>query len=299
MGLQLFKKKQYVKVSVKKTIAEGLAAAESQAPSSDQLQCPQCGKVIDKEELGSLSWICPDCDKHFRMTPDQRIELLVDQGTFERWQWQASDWNPLQYPDYEEKRLKAQAQSQACEGVCCGLGTIQGTEAVIILMNSAFMMGSMGSYVGEVITQAIEKATALKKSVVMVTASGGARMQEGIFSLMQMAKTSGALKRHEEAGLFSLVVLTDPTTGGVTASFAMLGDVIIAEPKALIGFAGPRVIEQTLRQSLPEGFQQAEFLLAHGLIDDVVHRKQLKTYIGKLLLWHGGKRDGKNNGKSN
>lgn len=299
MGLQLFKKKQYVKVSVKKTIAEELAAAESQAPSSDQLQCPQCGKVIDKEELGSLSWICPDCDKHFRMTPDQRIELLVDQGTFERWQWQASDWNPLQYPDYEEKRLKAQAQSQACEGVCCGLGTIQGTEAVIILMNSAFMMGSMGSYVGEVITQAIEKATALKKSVVMVTASGGARMQEGIFSLMQMAKTSGALKRHEEAGLFSLVVLTDPTTGGVTASFAMLGDVIIAEPKALIGFAGPRVIEQTLRQSLPEGFQQAEFLLAHGLIDDVVHRKQLKTYIGKLLLWHGGKRDGKNKGKSN
>jgi len=212
--------------------------------------------------------------------------MVADKGSYEKWEEGIENENPLDYPDYQEKIASLKERLKIDEAVTCGKCTIHGEEAVVCVCDGRFLMGSMGYVVGEKITRAVERATKERLPVIIFTCSGGARMQEGMVSLMQMAKTSAALKRHSEAGLLYISVLTDPTTGGVTASFAMLGDIILAEPGALVGFAGPRVIEQTIRQKLPEGFQRAEFLVEHGLIDDIVEREELKDTLAKLIVMH-------------
>lgn len=212
--------------------------------------------------------------------------MVTDTGSYEKWEEGLETSNPLEYPGYKEKLEELKERFHIDEAVTCGRATIHGEEAVVCVCDGRFFMGSMGYVVGEKITRAVERATELKLPVIIFTCSGGARMQEGMVSLMQMAKTSAALKRHSEAGLLYISVLTDPTTGGVTASFAMLGDIILAEPGALVGFAGPRVIEQTIGQKLPEGFQRAEFLLNHGLIDGIIERDELKENLAKLIVMH-------------
>ncbi|MGN1267766.1 MAG: acetyl-CoA carboxylase carboxyltransferase subunit alpha, partial [Dorea sp.] len=230
--------------------------------------------------------ICPKCGGYFRMPAYKRIENIADEGTFEEWDMGLLTRNPLQYKGYEEKVQTLQKKTELDEAVITGKVKIGGSEAVLGVCDGRFMMASMGEVVGEKIARAVERATEEKLPVIIFTCSGGARMQEGIVSLMQMAKTSAALKRHSDAGLLYISVLTDPTTGGVTASFAMLGDIILAEPNALIGFAGPRVIEQTIKQKLPKGFQRAEFLLEHGFIDEIVERTQMKDTLSRILKLH-------------
>lgn len=224
--------------------------------------------------------------KQPRMSARERIKMVIDEGTFIEYDADLIAANPLNFPNYTEKVTQAMENSNENEAVITGEGKIKGEDCIICVMNPNFMMGSMGSVVGEKITRAIEKAIEKRVSIIIFSASGGARMQEGILSLMQMAKTSAALGRLSEEGLLYISVLTDPTTGGVTASFAMLGDIIIAEPGALIGFAGPRVIEQTIRQKLPEGFQRAELLQEKGFIDKIVNRKDMKTFLAKVLKIH-------------
>lgn len=232
---------------------------KSNVPDGMFMRCPKCKEIIYSEDLVANKYVCPKCEHYFRINAKQRIEMVLDRGSFVEWDKEIVTDNPLQFPNYIEKIEKAQKLTGLDEAVITGKGTIKGKEVAIGVMSADFIMGSMGSVVGERITRLFEKATEEKLPVVMFCCSGGARMQEGTVSLMQMAKTSQAVKRHDEAGLLYVSVLTDPTTGGVTASFAMLGDVIIAEPGALIGFAGQRVIEQTIHQKLPEGFQRAEF----------------------------------------
>lgn len=224
--------------------------------------------------------------KQPRMSARERVKSVIDEGTFVEFDADLKSENPLNFPDYNEKVTAAIESASENEGVITGKGKIKGESCVLCVMNPNFMMGSMGSVVGEKITRAIEKAIEKRLPVIIFCASGGARMQEGILSLMQMAKTSAALGRLSKAGLLYISVLTDPTTGGVTASFAMLGDIIIAEPRALIGFAGPRVIEQTIRQKLPEGFQRAEFLQEKGFVDKIVSRKDMSTVLGRILKIH-------------
>ncbi len=243
-------------------------AGDSEEPSIPQglwRKCNKCGQPIYVEDVVNNYYVCPKCDGYFRIHAYRRIEMLADEGTFEEWNQEMPFSNPLDFPNYEKKVAAAREKSHLNEAIVTGKAMIEGNPAVIGVCDARFIMSSMGHVVGEKITQAVEQATKEKLPVILFACSGGARMQEGIVSLMQMAKTSAALKRHHEAGQLFISVLTDPTTGGVTASFAMLGDIIIAEPHALIGFAGPRVIEQTIGQKLPEGFQRAEFLLEHGL----------------------------------
>lgn len=247
-------------------------------------ECKGCGKEIKYSELKKNCMVCPECGKYFRMNPSERIELICD--SFDEIGADLKSRNVLNFPGYDEKLSGAIDATKNNEGVVCGIAEIGGQKAMVFVMNSEFMMGSMGSVVGEKITAAFELAMEKKLPVIGFTASGGARMQEGIFSLMQMAKVSGAVKRHKDAGLLYITVLTDPTTGGVTASFAMEGDIIIAEPKALVGFAGARVIEQTTGEKLPEGFQRAEFLLQHGFVDAIEERKNLKATIINILKMH-------------
>ena len=230
--------------------------------------------------------ICPHCDYNFRISAWQRLALIIDEKSLEEWDTELVTKDPLDFPGYQEKIQKMQEKTGLHEAVLTGKATINGLSFAVGVMDSNFIMGSMGTVVGEKITRLFERAEKEQLPVVLFTASGGARMQEGIFSLMQMAKISAAVKRHNNAGLFYLTVLTDPTTGGVTASFAMEGDVIIAEPQSLIGFAGRRVIEQTIKQELPDDFQKAEFLLAHGFVDEIVPRKELKKTIYGLLELH-------------
>lgn len=244
--------------------------------------CKKCGKEFEANSL----FICPNCNSHIRMNPTQRINLLCD--SFEEIDANIKSKNVLNFPGYDEKLSAAENASGFNDAVVYGYAVTNGQRYVIFVMNSEFMMGSMGQVVGEKITRAFELALKENLPVVGFTTSGGARMQEGIFSLMQMAKVSGAVKRHSDAGLLYITVLTDPTTGGVTASFAMEGDIILAEPQALIGFAGARVIEQTTGQKLPDGFQRAEFLLEHGFVDSIVPRESLKNVIGNILKLHGG-----------
>ncbi len=244
------------------------------------LTCKKCGKEVECSEF----MICPECGSYFRMNPDARIAMLCD--NFEEFDADMSSENFLEFPNYDEKLKSAKKDSCSADAVVCGIGTISNHRAVIFVMNSEFMMGSMGTVVGEKITRAFELATEKGLPVIGFTCSGGARMQEGVFSLMQMAKVSGAVKRHSDAGLLYVTVLTDPTTGGVTASFAMEGDIIIAEPKALVGFAGARVIEQTTGQKLPEGFQRSEFLLEHGFVDIIEKREKLRYTIENILRLH-------------
>ncbi len=249
-------------------------------------RCNKCEKPILVQAVKENHYICPECGSYFRMHADRRIEMLVDEGTFEEWDSVMEIVNPLEFPGYEKKVTDAREKTGMNEAVIAGRGKIEGQDAVVTVCDSRFLMSSMGHNVGEKITRAVERATAERLPVVIYATSGGARMQEGMISLMQMAKTSAALKRHSDAGLLYISVLTDPTTGGVTASFAMLGDIILAEPGALIGFAGPRVIEQTIHQKLPEGFQRAEFLLEHGFVDAIVERKDQKKVLGNLLKLH-------------
>ena len=246
-------------------------------------KCKRCNEIIYNEDLKNNLNICPKCGNYFRLTAFERIELLIDHGTFFEEDMTINSKNILDFSGYEEKLEVAREKSRMLDGVISGVGKINGIDVSIAAMEFNFMGGSMGSVVGEKITRALERGLEKKIPVVIVSSSGGARMQEGIVSLMQMAKTSGAVKRLNEAGIPFISVPVDPTTGGVTASFAMLGDVIVTEPNALIAFAGPRVIEQTVNQKLPKGFQRAEFLLEHGMVDVISERKDLKETIYRII----------------
>ena len=271
-----FKKPTYISVSRK----------EPELPEGLWMKCDGCGQMLFKEDVVNNHYSCYKCGKYFRLTTKRRIRLVADKGTFEPWDEGIENSNPLDYPDYPEKVESLKERFKLDEAVTTGKCRIHGEETVLCVCDTRFLMGSMGYVVGEKITRAVEKATEQKLPVIIFTCSGGARMQEGMVSLMQMAKTSAVLKKHSDAGLLYITVLTDPTTGGVTASFAMLGDIILAEPGALVGFAGPRVIEQTIGQKLPEGFQRSEFLVEHGLIDGIIERQDMKDTLGKLLQMH-------------
>lgn len=250
------------------------------------VKCDKCKEIIYKENLKENYSVCPLCGHYFRVSSKRRIEQIIDTGTFEEFDLNIDTVNPLGLEDYEKKLHALREKVGVDEAVKCGIGEINSEKVVICVMDSNFLMGSMGSVVGEKITYSIEKAIELKLPLIIFSASGGARMQEGIISLMQMAKTTEALSKLDEAGLLYISVLTDPTYGGVTASFAMLGDIILAEPGAMIGFAGPRVIEQTIGESLPEGFQTSEFLLEHGFVDKIVERKNLKDTLHQIIALH-------------
>ena len=269
----------------------GIDDGQVKKPSAPQgiiMRCPHCSKTIFTEDLIRNMGVCPECAHHTRVSAKERIKEICDEGSWEEWETDIGFANPLDTPGYEEKLKKLQTKTSLNEAVVTGRCKIGGQDAVLGIMDSSFMMASMGKIVGEKITRAVERATDLRIPVIIFTCSGGARMQEGIVSLMQMAKTSAALKRHSDAGLLYISVLTDPTTGGVSASFAMLGDIILAEPDALIGFAGPRVISQTIGQELPEGFQRSEFLVHHGFVDAIVDRRDMKDTLENLLRRHEG-----------
>lgn len=254
-------------------------------------KCNMCKAAIIAQDVKNSYYICPRCGGYFRVHAYRRIQMIADEGTFEEWDRGLVTGNPLQYKGYEEKIEALQERTGLEEAVVTGKASIDGSPAVLGVCDGRFLMASMGYVVGEKIARAVERATKERLPVIIFACSGGARMQEGITSLMQMAKTSAALKRHSDAGLLYVSVLTDPTTGGVTASFAMLGDIILAEPKALIGFAGPRVIEQTIGQKLPKGFQRSEFLLEHGFVDKIVERPHLKKTLAEILKVHDNKTD--------
>jgi acetyl-CoA carboxylase carboxyl transferase subunit beta len=249
-------------------------------------KCEGCRQIIWKKDLDANLNVCPKCQRHFRVDARTRLSMLLDNAEWEETETNLSSTDPLSFVDvkaYKDRLAKTQAEIGLLDAIVNAEGTLDGKPVIVSAMEYRFIGGSMGSVVGEAITRAIERAIANHKPLIIVSASGGARMMEGLASLMQMAKISAALAKLEETGLPYISVLTDPTTGGVTASYAMLGDLNIAEPGALIGFAGPRVIEQTIRQKLPEGFQRSEFLLEHGMLDAVVHRKELKPYISRAL----------------
>ena len=287
-------------ISLNKNAEETEKAVEGQEPEKKEesvvqqpapevpetVTCKICKKELDKKRVVKNKYVCYECGYYFRVRAKNRIKMVADAGSFENWFEEEKTGNPLNFPEYEEKVAATQEKTGLSEGVTIGECTIYGQKTVLGVIDARFMMGSMGHVVGEKITRAMEDATEKKLPVILFCCSGGARMQEGIVSLMQMAKTSAAVKRHSDAGLLYVPVLTDPTTGGVTASFAMLGDIILAEPKALIGFAGPLVIEQTIGQKLPEGFQRAEFQLEHGFVDAIVERDDLKMTLYRILKMH-------------
>lgn len=250
------------------------------------VKCEACKEILYKDDVHENLSVCPNCGKHFRLSSRRRIKQIVDEGTFEEIAKGIQTKDPLHFEGYLKKLEGLKEKTKIEEAVTTGIGEIEGEKAVIAVMDGNFLMGSMGSVVGEKITLAIEESMKQRLPLILFCVSGGARMQEGIVSLMQMAKTSAALAKHNKEGLLYISVLTDPTTGGVTASFAMLGDIILAEPEALIGFAGPRVIEQTIKQKLPEGFQSSEFLLEHGFIDKIVERKDMKKTLAQLIRLH-------------
>lgn len=257
-------------------------------PSGVWTKCDKCEQIIYNKELEENLKICPKCGAHFRLNAKERIKQLFDEDTFKEFGESIQPMDPMSFVDiqpYSVRLTSSQKKTGHTDACIAGQGQVEGKTLIAAIINFDFMGGSMGSVVGEKITLAIEKGLKSRTPVLVVSSSGGARMQESIFSLMQMAKTSAALARLSEAGIPFISLLADPTTGGVTASFAMLGDLIIAEPKALIAFAGPRVIEQTIRQQLPEGFQLSEFLLSHGMIDEIVERKNLRGYLSKLLTY--------------
>ena len=263
-----------------------LRNSRPEVPTGLLRKCNKCGAAIIAEDVKNGYYICPKCHGYFRVHAYRRIEMIADEGSFEEWDKEMDFVNPLDFRGYEEKIHHLKERTNLNEAVVTGKVLIKGNPAVVGVCEGRFMMASMGWIVGEKIARAVERATQEKLPVIIFTCSGGARMQEGIVSLMQMAKTSAALKKHSDAGQLYVSVLTDPTTGGVTASFAMLGDIILAEPKALIGFAGPRVIEQTIGQKLPKGFQRSEFLLDHGFVDRIVEREELKDVLSQILEMH-------------
>ena len=264
----------------------GRTDVKPEVPDGLLKKCNFCKAAILAEEVRQNNYICPECHGYFRMHANRRIEMIADEGSFEEWDEKLSTVNPLGYKGYEEKIDSLQEKTGLNEAVVIGKARIHGEETVLGVCDGRFLMASMGHIVGEKITRAVERATKERLPVILFACSGGARMQEGMVSLMQMSKTAAALRRHSDEGNLYISVLTDPTTGGVTASFAMLGDIILAEPNALIGFAGPRVIEQTIGQKLPKGFQRSEFLLEHGFIDGIAERGEMKELLGKLLRLH-------------
>ena len=277
--MPIFGKPKYTIVRVKK----------KEIPDGVWTKCDGCKQPVYNKKLRDSFKVCPNCDYHFTLNADERIETIVDEDTFKEYDSDLSPVDPLEFKgpkSYKEKLKKDQKVTGLKDAAITGEGKIDGKKVILGVTDSRFIMGSMGSVVGEKITRAIEAATEKKLPLIIVSGSGGgARMYEGMFSLMQMAKTSAALAKHQDAGLLYLSILTNPTMAGVMASFAGLGDIIIAEPKALIGFTGPRVIEQTIKQKLPEGFQSSEFLIEHGLIDMIIHRKNLKTTLSNLLVY--------------
>ena len=278
----IFKKTPVIKPEVKETASQ----IKPEVPEGLLKRCNKCGKGIFTEDYKKNLYICPKCGGYLRMPAQKRIEFLTEADSFEEWDTGLSTENPLHMIGYPDKIKALQDKTKLDEAVITGKARIGENEVALMVMDGCFLMASMGEVVGEKIARGVERATKEKLPVIIFTCSGGARMQEGMTSLMQMAKTSAALKRHSDAGLLYITVLTDPTTGGVTASFAMLGDIILAEPKALIGFAGPRVIEQTIHKKLPKGFQRSEFLLKHGFIDKIVERKDMKTVLEQILTMH-------------
>jgi acetyl-CoA carboxylase carboxyl transferase beta subunit len=268
-------------VQLSEKIKESLDAA--QIPDGLFQKCEKCNEIIYTDDVVSNYFICPNCGNYFRISPRTRLSMILDKGSFNEWDTELPVSDPLNFPGYKLKLEHMKVVANLDEAVITGEGKIDETSVAIGVMASNFLMGSMGHVVGEKITRMIEKATEKRLPVILFCCSGGARMQEGIVSLMQMAKTSQAIKKHDEAGLLYVSILTDPTTGGVMASFAMLGDIILAEPGALVGFAGPRVIEQTIGQKLPEGFQRAEFLLEHGFVDKIVERNKMKYTLSVIL----------------
>jgi len=272
-------------------VSNSNSKANKNTKASDMLigkwvKCESCKEILYKEHVKENLSVCPNCGKHFRLSARRRIAQVIDEGTFIEINENMQTTNPLDFEGYTEKIKSLQEKTKIQEAVKTGFGKIDGQDVAIGVMDANFMMGSMGSVVGEKITCLIEQAIEKRLPLILFCVSGGARMQEGIVSLMQMAKTSSALAKLDEAGLLYISVLTDPTTGGVTASFAMLGDIILAEPDCLIGFAGPRVIEQTMKQKLPDGFQKSEFLLEHGFIDKIVERKDMKSTLAQILKMH-------------
>lgn len=285
-------KKSPSTVSIRKEGEEGITREEMQHLWS---RCGSCGETIYREDVRGNHYICPRCGCYFRLSARQRLRTVIDKGSFEEWfglretvpvGGRSRKENPLLFPEYGEKLDTTREKTGLREAIVTGRARIEGLPTAVGVCDSRFLMGSMGTAVGEAVTSLVERAQEERLPVILFCCSGGTRMQEGILSLMQMAKTAAALKRHSEAGLLSVTVLTDPTTGGVTASFAMLGDIILAEPGALIGFAGPRVIEQTIHQKLPEGFQRSEFLLEHGFIDRIVERQEMRRELAEILRFH-------------
>lgn len=278
MVLDFFRKQKYVTVKPntnKRDIPEGL-----------WVKCTRCNEILYTKELDKNLKVCHKCNFHFRVGAQERVAMVLDQGSFQEYDAGMVSTNPLDFPGYEDKIVKAQELTGLKEAVLTGEGTINGYPVVLAVMDANFIMGSMGSVVGEKISRATETAIEKKYPLIIFATSGGARMQEGILSLMQMAKTSASLAKLNQAGVLYISVLTDPTTGGVTASFASLGDIILAEPGALIGFAGPRVIEQTIKQKLPEGFQRAEFMRQHGFVDLIISRNNMKETLANILALH-------------
>lgn len=280
----IFKKRQYGIVTIPLDEANVPVV-----PDGSWIKCDKCRKILYKKYLVENLYVCPNCKSYFRLSAYDRIDNICDMDTFEEFNGEIKTNTGLDFPGYKDKLRKSCVKTKINEAVVTGIGKIGGIKSVIAIMDSNFMMGSMGTVVGEKITLAVEKAIENKLPLIIFTASGGARMQEGILSLMQMAKISSAISRLNKEGLLYITVLTDPTTGGVTASFAMLGDIILSEPGALVGFAGRRVIEGTIKERLPDDFQKAEFLLEHGFIDAIVERKNLKKTLNKLLILHGYK----------
>lgn len=271
-----------------KTPKEIPAEKKVRIPEGLWIKCNSCKEIIYRKEVDNNHKVCPKCGYHFPISVEERIAQLIDEGTFQEFDGHLTPEDPLEFRDsikYKHRLKNYQKKTGYNDAIVTGTGAIEGQQIVLGILNFSFMGGSMGSVVGEKIARAVDKAIEVKSPLIIVNASGGARMQEGILSLMQMAKSSAAIARLGDAGLPFISILTDPTFGGVTASFAMLGDIIIAEPKALIGFAGPRVIEQTIKQQLPPNFQRSEFLFEHGMIDIIVERKMLKSTIAKVATY--------------
>ncbi|MGT2800421.1 acetyl-CoA carboxylase, carboxyltransferase subunit beta [Streptococcus marmotae] len=288
--MALFRKKdKYIRINPNRSLMNTTSQNKPEVPDALFSKCPACKRLIYQKELGQEK-MCQHCSYTFRISAYERLNLTIDEGSFEELFTGIETTNPLNFPQYTEKLAAVRAKTGLDEAVLTGKAEILGQEVALGIMDASFIMASMGTVVGEKITRLFEYATEQQFPVVLFTASGGARMQEGIMSLMQMAKISTAVKRHSNAGLFYLTILTDPTTGGVTASFAMEGDIILAEPQALVGFAGRRVIETTVREQLPDDFQKAEFLQEHGFVDAIVKRQALRETIGYLVRLHGGKR---------
>lgn len=281
MVLELFKKPKYVTIRQegKREIPEGL-----------WVKCPRCEEIVYNKDLLKNLKVCPKCGFHFRLTAAERLDFTLDEGSFVEYDADLVADNPLDFPGYPEKLAEARQVTGLAEAIITGEGTIAGHRTIIGVMDPRFIMASMGAAVGEKIVRAVERACERRLPLIIFVASGGARMQEGVVALLQMARTAAAIKRLDDAGLLYIPVLTDPTTGGVSASFGMLGDIILAEPGALIGFTGPRVIEQTIKQKLPEGFQRAEFLQEHGMIDLVVPRPKMRETLARILKLHEWRR---------